>query len=128
MKLESWAAGGGAALHFSEHVFTASDSGAIESFDYLVHTDADELVVVVGATGGWGGPTANDGEFSFDNIQVVPEPYDWAYHGGRWFFVWYETEIPLVKYVYKTHLRLTVHHQMSGFFIIIYSHSYIRGA
>ena len=74
LKLESWATGGGAALDDYEHVFTASDSGATESFDYVVHTDADELVVVVGATGGWAGATTKNGEFSFDNIQVVPEP------------------------------------------------------
>ena len=76
LKLESWGGADGstdlgAAV---EHVFTASEAGAIESFDYTVASGTTYLTVVVGATGGWGGATAQNGNFSFDNVQVVPEP------------------------------------------------------
>ena len=72
LKIESWA--GGANIGQYEHVFTASTSGAVESYDFTLAAGAESIKVVVGATGGWGGPTAGDSEYTFDNVQVVPEP------------------------------------------------------
>jgi hypothetical protein len=75
LKLESLDAGGGVIGGSDiEHVFTASAAGATESWDYTIHGDAVGVKVVFGVTGGWGGPLAGDSSYSFDNIQVVPEP------------------------------------------------------
>ena len=75
LKLESLDAGGAVIAGTDiEHVFTASAAGATESWDYTIHGDAVGVKVVFGVTGGWGGATAGDSSYSFDNIQVVPEP------------------------------------------------------